>query len=233
MKVYMFDEDVFEYQRSQDTLPPVKIIRLIVVSAFLLFVPMLLSILLMMLFSFVLPIIIEILLYALLLAIIVKLFCKFLGELQTQHEACMTAFVEDNNTLWAVRLIHIPSSAPDSADAITAHGTKEPQMQTVPIKELVFPEHYIEALINAQSSTQISKNLNKNYKFTFNDSVKVIRLDDVAFVKESKTTDIYSYKNHMGKTVTLEVVKAYPGLREAVLNSKPVRHLSPFPRLYE
>jgi hypothetical protein len=233
MKVYMFDEDVFEYQRSQDTLPAVKIIRLIVVSSFLFFVPMLLSLLLMMLFSFVLPIIIVILLYALLLAIIVKLFCKFLGELQTQKNACLTAFVEDNNTLWAVRLISIPSSAPDSVAAITAPGTEEPQVQTVPIKELIFPEHYIQALINARSSTRISKDLNKNFKFIFNDSVKVIRLDDVAFVKETKTTEVYSYKNYMGKTVTLDVFKAYPGLREAVLNSKPVRHFSPFPRLYE
>ena len=225
MKVYMFDEEAMEYQCSQGTPPQIKIILLIVLSSFLVFVPMFLS-------AF-LSVYIGILSGALFLAFVVCSFCKFLSELQMENRVYLTAFVEDNHTLWAVRLIHIPSSAPDSAAAITAPGTEEPQMQTVPIKELVFPEHYIQALINARSSTQISKNLNKNYKFTFNDSVKVIRLDDVAFVKETKKTEIYSYKNYKGKTVTLEVLKAYPGLREAVLNSKPVRHLSPFPRLYE
>lgn len=74
------------------------------------------------------------------------------------------------------------------------------------------------------------KDQDKHFKFIFNGKQSVIRLDEIRLVKETDRTEIYTYKDYRGKSVTLEVPKAYPGLKEEVLNTKKVEHTFPFPQ---
>ncbi len=154
-----------------------------------------------------------------------------------------TAFIKDDDTLWAVRLtyIHFPVmaitnnlvttvlTAKPSIDSAKANQRQKRELE----EKIIFPESYQEALIDAQGKAEIMKDADKNFTFIFNGKESVIRLDDIKFVKETDKTEIYTYKNYKGKITELEVAKAYPGLKEEVLNTKNVNHKFPFPKKYK
>ena len=97
----------------------------------------------------------------------------------------------------------------------------------------IYPESFQEALLDAKSEKNIMKDLDDNFTFIFNGRESVIRLDDIKYVGETDTTEIYTYKNHKGKTTTFEIIKAYPGLREEIKNTATVNHEFPFPKKYK
>lgn len=167
-----------------------------------------------------------------------------LREIRLKTWSAHTAFIKDQDTLWAVRLTYIqfPATAITN-NLVTTVLTAKPaidsaktnQRQKKELEErIVFPESYQEALIDAQGKAKIMKDAaDKNFTFIFNGKESVIRLDDIKFIKETDKTEIYTYKNYKGKTTELEVIKAYPGLKEEVLNTKNVNHEYAFPKNYK
>lgn len=167
-----------------------------------------------------------------------------LKEIRTKTWSAHTAFIKDDDTLWAVRLTYIqfPVTAITN-NLVTTVLTAKPaidsaktnQRQKKELEErIVFPESYQEALIDAQGKAKIMKDAaDKNFTFVFNGKESVIRLDDIKFIKETDKTEIYTYKNYKGKITKLEVAKAYPGLKEEVLNTKSVNHKYAFPKNYK
>ncbi len=170
-------------------------------------------------------------------------FKYFLKNIRLKNWSAQTAFIKDGDTLWAVKLtyLHFPVVAitndlvttvltmPAAIDSARTNQRLKKEME----ERKVFPESYQEALIDARGKVKIMKDADKNFTFIFNGKESVIRLDNIKFVKETETTEIYTYKNYKGKTIELEVIKAYPGLREEVINTKHVDHEFPFPKKYK
>jgi len=50
----------------------------------------------------------------------------------------------------------------------------------------------------------------------YNESIKLIKLDDLAFIKEKNDCCIYTFKNDKGIAKKLTILKAYPGLKEEI-----------------
>lgn len=170
-------------------------------------------------------------------------FKYFLKNLRLKNWAAQIAFIKEEDTLWAVKLtyLHFPVftindnlvttvlSMPAAINSAKTNQRLKKEME----ERKIYPESFQEALLDAKSEKNIMKDLDDNFTFIFNGRESVIRLDDIKYVGETDTTEIYTYKNHKGKTTTFEIIKAYPGLREEIKNTATVNHEFPFPKKYK
>lgn len=158
----------------------------------------------------------------------------FLLKLEMKKGAQHTAFIKDEDTLWAVKLVYMPVVKKTHPTEPEYASWEDNQKLEKELEERsLHPESYEKALIDAQGKTMIMADLSKNFRFVFNGSEAVTRLDDIKFIQETDQTEIYSYKNYKGKVTKLEVAKAYPGLREEVLHTFSVNHKFSFPKDYK
>lgn len=170
-------------------------------------------------------------------------FKYFLKNLRLKNWAAQIAFIKEGDTLWAVKLtyLHFPVftindnlvttvlSIPAAINSAETNQRLKKEME----ERKIYPESFQEALLDAKKEKNIMKDLDDNFTFIFNGRASVIRLDDIKYVSETDTTEIYTYKNYKGKTTTFEIIKAYPGLREEIKNTATVSHEFPFPKKYK
>ena len=238
MKIFMYDETEAKKNKCDYKLPPV--------VYFMIYLTILIVFLFFNIFSFIFieSQVITIILWFVFVLYMVLGMIKFIKSLKRNHWGKQIAFIKENNTFWAVKLVYLADSffTVASNDPILTGVTlgisvnsvinvqKQEKIMNEKKKEAV---SYVKALQEAKEEMEIlkqsnissdkiviTKDLDKNFELIFNGNKAVIRLDDIKFERETNDSDIYSYKNYKGKKVEFEIIKAYHGLKEEIKNTK-------------
>ncbi|MBQ9072267.1 MAG: hypothetical protein IJY25_03850 [Bacilli bacterium] len=246
MKIFMYDENEAKKNKCDYKLPPV--------VYFMIYLSILIVFLFFNIFSFIFinSQVLVILFWIVWVVYMVLGMIKFIKSLKRNYWGKQIAFIKEDDTFWAVKLVYLNDSyfTINSSDPVMTGLTlglsvnsainvqkqekimnekkKEASSYVKALQETKEELEYLKQPNISKDKIMITKDLDKNFELIFNGNKAIIRLDDIKFERETTDSNIYSYKNYKGKTVEFEVIKAYYQLKEEINNTNIKSYDKPF-----